>query len=174
MKLTHCLVLASTLLCGCAATHTLPPADLQYGDAYLPPIHVMTDDALKGGEIRNSLRATGMFEDVLSGMPPAGGYAVRIKVAQERDGAAFPLVLLSAATLFLLPLSMDEDTRLDFTLLKGDRKLKGYSYENRTRSYFWLFDRGDEAQAEHMRRLTRSFARDVQRDGLMQAGGTAL
>ena len=79
-------------------------------------------------------------------------------------------MLLSAATLFLLPLPSDADTRMDFTLLKGERTLKRYSYENRTRAYFWLLDRGDEANAEHLRRITRSFARDVQQDDLMQAG----
>lgn len=169
MKAFRYLLLASVFLSGCAATHTLPPTELRYGESYLPPIHVMSNDPLKGGEIRNSLRATGMFEDVLAGQAPADAYAVRVQVAQERDHAAFPLVLLSAVTLFLLPLPSDADTRLDFTLLKGERTLKRYSYENHTRAYFWLLDRGDEANAEHLRRITRSFARDVQQDGLMSA-----
>ena len=104
MKAFRYLLLASVFLSGCAATHTLPPTELRYGESYLPPIHVMSNDPLKGGEIRNSLRATGMFEDVLAGQAPADAYAVRVQVAQERDHAAFPLVLLSAATLFLLPL----------------------------------------------------------------------
>lgn len=168
MKFQFSLLLATAFVSGCAATHSLPPAQLQYGDSYLPPISVMTDDPFKGGEIRNSLRATGMFSDVISGQPPVDGYAVRVNVDQQFDRSPFPVVLLSAATLFLLPLSVDTDSQLKFTLMKGDKALQRYEYENQTRSYFWLLDRGGEAKDEHLRRITRAFARDVQQDALMR------
>lgn len=170
MKFQCSVLFISLLLSGCAATHTLPPTELRYDESYLPPIHVMTDDPLKGGEIRNSLRATGMFSDVISGQPLVDSYGVRISVEQKFDHAPFPLVLLSAATLFLIPLSAEADSKLGFTLIKGGQVLKRYDYRNQTQSYFWLFGRGDEAREEHMRRITRSFARDAQQDGLLVVG----
>ena len=48
MKPFRYLLLASVLLSGCAATHTLPSTELRYGESYLPPIHVMSNDPLKG------------------------------------------------------------------------------------------------------------------------------
>lgn len=169
MKSLFPLVLIAVLISGCATSHSLPSTELRYGDAYLPPIHVLTDDPLKGGEIRNNLRATGMFSDVISGQPPADGYAVRVNVAQERDLPPFPVILLSAATLFLLPISDSMDSRLGFTLMKGGQTLKRYDYENKTQRYTWLLDRKEEATEENLRRITRAFAQDVQRDGLMPA-----
>lgn len=60
-----CLTLcALLLLAGCTATDTLPDRPLTDGQAYLMPLHVMVDDPLRAAELRNALRATGVFEDV--------------------------------------------------------------------------------------------------------------
>lgn len=169
MKAFFTLALGAVVLTGCATTHSLPPTELQYGDDYLAPIHVLTDDPLKGGEIRNSLRATGMFSDVISGEPPAGGYGVRVNFSQERDLPPFPVVMVSALTLFLLPVGDSTDAQLSFTLTQDGKTLKRYDYRNKTQRYLWLLNRDREAEQENLNRMTRAFARDVQQDGLMQS-----
>ena len=168
MKAFLIVALGAVVLSGCATTHSLPPTELHYGDDYLPPIHVLTDDPLKGGEIRNSLRATGMFSDVISGQPPTGGYGLRVNFTQARDLPSFPVVMASALTLFLLPVGDGTDSQLGFTLTQDGKTLKRYDYRNKTQRYSWLLDRNNEAKQENLDRITRAFAHDVQQDGLIQ------
>ncbi|MBI6977309.1 MULTISPECIES: hypothetical protein [Pseudomonas] len=158
---------ALALLTGCATTHTLPEHALPDGKEYLKPIHVMIDDPLNAAQIRNQLRETGVFRSVESGRGNADDYSVWVRYNVQRDMPPFPVVLLSAATLFLLPLSVSIDTTTEFSLQHNGKQLKQYSYRNVTHKYSWLLDGpgGMELQSGH--RVARAFAEDVQRDGLL-------
>jgi len=79
----------------------------------------------------------------------------------------FPVILLSTATLFLLPLSQSIDTTTEFSLQQNGKLLKQYSYRNVTHKYTWLLDGSGGMQQENVNRITRAFAQDVQRDGLL-------
>ncbi len=126
---------AVALLTGCATTNSLPERTLPDGKEYLQPIHVMVDDPLNAAQIRNQLRETGVFRSVETGIGKPGDYTVLIRYNSQRDVPPFPVVLLSAATLFLLPLSISIDTTTDFSLQHDGKPLKQYSYRNVTRKY---------------------------------------
>ena len=115
---------ALALLTGCATTHTLPERALPDGKEYLKPIHVMIDDPLNAAQIRNQLRETGVFRSVESGRGNADDYSVWVRYNVQRDMPPFPVVLLSAATLFLLPLSVSIDTTTEFSLQHNGKQLK--------------------------------------------------
>jgi len=155
------------LLTGCAATNTLPERALPDGQDYLKPIHVMVDDPLNAAQIRNQLRETGVFRSVETGQGKAGDYSVLIRFNSQRDLPPFPVILLSTATLFLLPLSQSIDTTTEFSLQQNGKLLKQYSYRNVTHKYTWLLDGSGGMQQENVNRITRAFAQDVQRDGLL-------
>ncbi|WPN96445.1 hypothetical protein [Pseudomonas sp. MUP55] len=158
---------ALALLTGCATTHTLPERALPDGKEYLKPIHVMIDDPLNAALIRNQLRETGVFRSVESGRGNAGDYSVWVRYTIERDMPPFPVVLLSAATLFLMPLSVSIDTTTEFSLQQNGKQLKQYSYRNVTHKYSWLLDGPGGMEPQNVNRVTRAFAEDVQRDGLV-------
>lgn len=158
---------AFALLTGCAITNTLPERTLPDGQDYLQPIHVMVDDPLTAAQIRNQLRETGVFRSVETGMGKPGDYSVLIRYNSQRDLPPFPVILLSTATLFLLPLSQSIDTTTEFSLQHDGKPLKQYSYRNVTQKYTWLLDGSGGMQQENVGRITRAFAQDVQRDGLL-------
>ena len=158
---------AVALLTGCATTHSLSERTLPDGKEYLQPIHVMVDDPLNAAQIRNQLRETGVFRSVETGIGKPGDYTVLIRYNSQRDVPPFPVVLLSAATLFLLPLSISIDTTTEFSLQHDGKPLKQYRYRNVTQKYTWLLDGSGGMQQENVGRITRAFAQDVQRDGLL-------
>ena len=158
---------ALALLAGCATTNTLPERELPDGKAYLTPIHVMVDDPLNAAQMRNQLRETGVFRSVESGMGKPGDYSVLIRSNVQRDMPPFPLLLLSAATLFLMPLSVSIDTTTEFSLQQDGKALKQYRYRNVTHKYSWLLDGMGGMQEQNGSRIARAFAQDVQRDGVL-------
>lgn len=160
---------ALALLSGCAVNNTLPERSITDAKDYLMPIHVMVDDPLRAAPIRNQLRETGVFRSIESGTGKAGDYTVLIKFNSERDLPPFPVVLLSAATLFLLPLSQSIDTTTEFSLKHDGKLLKQYSYRNVTQKYTWLLDQSGDMAEQNVNRIARAFAQDVQRDGLVPA-----
>ena len=160
---------ALALLSGCAVNNTLPERSITDAQDYLMPIHVMVDDPLRAAPIRNQLRETGVFRSIESGTGKAGDYTVLIKFNSERDLPPFPVVLLSAATLFLLPLSQSIDTTTEFSLKHDGKLLKQYSYRNVTQKYTWLLDQSGDMAEQNVNRIARAFAQDVQRDGLVPA-----
>jgi hypothetical protein len=169
-----CLPLfALLLLAGCAATDTLPDRPLTDGQAYLVPLHVMVDDPLRAAELRNALRATGVFENVQTGAGEPGDYSARIQFKSDHEIPAMPLIFLSAATLFLMPLSNGIDTRTDITLLHEGKVLKQYSYRNLTHKYTWLLDQGGEMQEQNIQRIARAFAGDLRQDQLLPSASQA-
>ncbi|WP_321836250.1 hypothetical protein [Pseudomonas kulmbachensis] len=157
------------LLSGCAVNNTLPERSITDAQDYLMPIHVMVDDPLRAAPIRNQLRETGVFRSIESGTGKPGDYAVLIKFKSERDLPPFPVVLLSAATLFLLPLSQSIDTTTEFSLKHDGKLLKQYNYRNVTQKYTWLLDQSGDMADQNVNRIARAFAQDVQRDGLVPA-----
>ncbi|WP_455825982.1 hypothetical protein [Pseudomonas graminis] len=158
---------ALALMTGCATTNTLPERTLPDGKAYLQPIHVMVDDPLNAAQIRNQLRETGVFRSVETGIGKPGDYTVLIRYNSQRDVPPFPVVLLSAATLFLLPLSISIDTTTEFSLQHDGKPLKQYSYRNVTQKYSWLLDGTGGMELVNVNRIARAFAQDVQKDGLL-------
>ena len=169
-----CLTLcALLLLAGCAATDTLPDRPLTDGRAYLMTLHVMVDDPLRAAELRNALRATGVFENVQTGAGKPGDYSARIQFQSGREIPPMPVIFLSAATLFLMPLSNGIDTRTDITLLHEGKVLKQYSYRNLTHKYTWLLDQGGEMQEQNIQRIARAFAGDLRQDQLLPSASQA-
>lgn len=160
---------AAALLTGCAATNTLPERTLTDAQDYLQPIHVMVDDPENGSSLRNHLRQTGVFRTIETGSGKADEYNVQVKLDVERHLPPFPVILLSTATLFLLPLSNEFDTQTEFTVYQGDKRLKQYTYRNITQKYVWLLDQGGEMREQNLGRIARAFAQDVQQDRLIPA-----
>lgn len=153
---------ASLLLAGCAGTQTLPDPRIEQGQDYLPPIAVMVDSLEHGTELRNYLRESGVFSKVENGAAGEGETQVMVKLDAQPKVAPFPLLFLSAATLFLLPLQSDLDTKADFTVMRDGKVLKRYHYENYMAKYAWLLDLGVPEREENIRRVARAFARDMQ------------
>ncbi|WP_433587844.1 hypothetical protein [Pseudomonas koreensis] len=164
---------AATLLTGCTATNTLPERTLADGQDYLMPIHVMVDDPMNSSTLRNHLRQTGVFRDVQTGTAKGDEYIVQVKLNMQREFPPFPVVLLSCATLFMLPLSKEYNTEAEFSVYQGDKRLKQYSYRNTTQKYTWLLDQGGELEGQNLSRIARAFAQDVQHDHLIPASGAA-
>ena len=162
---------AATLLTGCTATNTLPERTLADGQDYLMPIHVMVDDPMNSSTLRNHLRQTGVFRDVQTGTAKGDEYSVQVKLNMQREFPPFPVVLLSCATLFMLPLSKEYNTEAEFSVYQGDKRLKQYSYRNTTQKYTWLLDQGGELEGQNLSRIARAFAQDVQHDHLIPASG---
>lgn len=160
-----------TLLGGCAATNTLPERTLADGQDYLAPIHVMVDDPQHASILRNHLRQTGIFRSIETGTGKSDEYSVQVKLDMKRDYPPFPVVLLSSATLFLLPLSKEFDTQAEFSVYQGDKRLKQYAYRNNTQKYTWLLDQGGEMEGENLSRIARAFAQDVLHDHLIPSDG---
>ncbi|KXG79481.1 MULTISPECIES: hypothetical protein [Pseudomonas] len=156
------LLTAGLLLGGCAGTQTLPDPQIRDGLDYLPPITVMVDSLEHSYELRNYLRESGVFSSVESGSAPEGQTQVMVKLDAQRKVAPMPLLFLSAATLFLLPLQSDMDTKADFTVMRDGKVLNRYHYENYMAKYAWLLDLGIPERQENIRRVARAFARDMQ------------
>lgn len=154
-------------LAGCTATNTLPETTLADGQAYLAPIHVMVDDPFNASQMRNHLRETGVFSAVEPGVGKAGDFTVWIRFQTKTEVPPFPVVLLSCATLFMLPLSKDIVTQAQFTVLQDGKSLKQYSYSNNTHKYTFLLDQGGEMQAQNFTRIARAFAQDVRHDRVL-------
>lgn len=161
------------LLAGCTATNTLPERTLADGQDYLAPIHVMIDDPLQSSSLRNHLRETGVFRNVETGSGQNDAYNVQVKLNMQREFPPFPAVLLSCATLFMLPLSKEYDTQAEFSVYQGDKRLKQYTYRNNTQKYTWLLDQGGELEGQNLSRIARAFAQDVQHDRLIPVAGSA-
>lgn len=161
------LLAASLSIGGCAATHTLPDPQIDTSGDYLPPISVMVDSPEHASELRNYLRGAGVFSKVDSGTGAKDGTSVLVQLDAQRDTAPFPLLLLSACTLFLLPMQNDLDTHADFAVMRDGKLIKHYRYSNYTTKYSWLLDTGAMDRSENIRRVARAFARDVQKDGLL-------
>ncbi len=160
------LVLTTSLLMGgCAATHTLPDPKLNGGQDYLPPINVMVDAPDHSYQLRNYLRESGVFSKVESGTASGDGTQVMVNLKAEHKVASTPILLLSACTLFLLPIQSDLDTTADFSVMRNGTLIKRYHYQNYTTKYAWLLDLGIPDRQENIRRVARTFARDVQADG---------
>lgn len=166
------IAVGSTLLAGCAVTNTLPEHPAPDGQDYLAPIHVMVDSPMDAANVRNSLRETGVFRSVEAGSGVPGGYSVRARFNSTRD-ISTPLIFLSAATLFLIPIPQTYDTQIDYTLLRDDAVLKHYHYRNVTRKYTWLLDPGGEMQGQNLDRISQAFAADVQHDHVLPSVGFA-
>lgn len=160
------LLTASLLLAGCAGTQTLPDPKIKTGEDYLPPITVMVDSLEHSSKLRNYLRESGVFSKVDTGTAGEGETQVMVKLDAQRKVAPMPLVFLSAATLFLLPIQNDMDTRADFTVMRDGKVLNRYHYENYMAKYSWLLDLGIPEREENIRRVARAFARDMQVTGL--------
>jgi hypothetical protein len=156
------LLTASLLLGGCAGTQTLPDPQIQVGQDYLPPITVMVDSLEHSYELRNYLRESGVFSKVDNGAAGEGETQVMVKLDAQRKLAPTPLLLLSCATLFLLPLQNDLDTKAEFTVMRDGKVLNRYHYENYMTKYSWLLDLGIPERQENIRRVARAFARDMQ------------
>jgi len=159
------------LLTGCAATNTLPERTLVDGQAYLTPIHVMVDDPQRSSNVRNLLRETGVFRAIETGTGKDDEYSVHVNMNMKVDYPPFPVVLLSCATLFMLPLSKEFDTQAQFSVYQGTTRLKQYTYRNNTQKYTWLLDQGGELEGQNLDRIVRAFAQDVQQDRLIPAAG---
>jgi hypothetical protein len=154
-------------LTGCTATDTLPESKLADGQAYLAPIYVMVDDPFMASDMRNHLRETGVFSAVKPGAGKAEDYTVHIKLQTKTEHPPFPVVLLSCATLFMLPLSKEIVTQTQFTVVHDGKSIKEYSYSNNTQKYTFLLDQGGEMQGQNFTRIARAFARDVRNDRLL-------
>ncbi|MHC8371837.1 hypothetical protein ACYZT2_13720 [Pseudomonas sp. MDT1-85] len=163
----------AALLTGCAATNTLPVRTLADGQDYLAPIHVMVDDPENASSLRNHLRQTGVFRTIETGSGKGDEYNVQVKLNVQRDLPPFPVILLSCATLFLLPLSDEINTQSEFTVFQGNKRLKQYTYRNSTHKYTWLLNPGGEMRDQNLSRIARAFAQDVQHDRLVPAVVTA-
>lgn len=161
------------LLTGCAATNTLPERTLADGQDYLVPIHVMVDDPENASSLRNHLRQTGVFRTIETGTGKGDEYNVQVKLDVQRHLPPFPVILLSSATLFLLPLSDEIDTQTEFTVFQGNKRLKQYSYRNITHKYTGLLSPSGEMREQNLSRIARAFAQDVQHDQLIPAVVTA-
>lgn len=153
---------ASLLLGGCAGTQTLPDPQIASDRDYLPAITVMVDSMQHSHEMRNYLRESGVFSKVETGTADAGQTQVMVKLDSKPELAPLPLVFLSCATLFLLPLQDDRDTKADFIVMRDGKVVNRYHYENYTKKYTWLLDRGTPEHQENLRRVARAFARDMQ------------
>ncbi|WP_166219400.1 hypothetical protein [Pseudomonas atagonensis] len=162
-------VASLALLAGCTATNTLPERTLADGQDYLMPIHVLVDDPLQSSPLRNHLRQTGVFRAIETGTGKDDAYNVHVKLNMHREFPPFPVVLLSCATLFMLPLSKEYDTEAEFSVYQGDKRLKQYTYRNNTQKYTWLLDQGGELEGQNLSRIARAFAQDVQHDRLIPA-----
>lgn len=156
------ILAAGLLLGGCTGTQTLPDPQIEAGRDYLPPITVMVDSLEHGSELRNYLRESGVFSKVETGTAKDGETQVMVNLNVKRELAPTPLLFVSAATLFLLPLKNDMDTKADFTVMRDGKVLKRYHYENYMGKYSWLFDLGVPERQENIRRIARAFARDMQ------------
>jgi hypothetical protein len=63
-----------------------------------------------------------VFHSVETGRGKAGDYSVLIRFNSQRDLPSFPGILLSTATLFLLPLSQSIDTTTEFSLQHNGKR----------------------------------------------------
>lgn len=166
-------VVSLVLLAGCAANNTLPERKLADGQPYLAPIYVTVNDPFKAAVMRNHLRQTGVFRDIKTGTVKDDDYSVNVDMKMAYDYPPFPVVLLSCATLFMLPLSKEINTHTQFTLMQGNKTLKQYSYSNDTQKYTFLLDQGGEMEGQNLSRIARAFAQDVQQDHLIPVTGDA-
>lgn len=161
-------LVAGLLLGGCAGTQTLPDPQIKTGQDYLPPVTVMVDSLEHSSELRNYLRQSGVFSKVESGSAAQGETQVMVKLDAQRKVAPAPVLLLSAATLFLLPIQNDMDTKAEFTVMRDGKVLNRYHYENYMTKYSWLLDLGIPERQENIRRVARAFARDMQAASLAE------
>ncbi len=171
MKQCGCSLMV-LLLSGCAATNTLSQMPLAQGQAYLAPLHVTVNDLKRASTLRNDLRETGVFSAIEADVGSEEDYSVHVQMEVKRQYPPYPLVLLSSATLFLLPLSREIGTDAEFTVSQGRKVLKRYRYRNNTQKYTFLLDMGAEVDVQNLNRIAHAFAHDVQQDHLIPVAGT--
>lgn len=172
-------LLAGLLLGGCQTTHSLAPAQPDYGQAQFPPVAVVSSGDLPDYRVRNLLRATGQFERIDPAPLGADAYTVLVRNQSsigKPSGLEQALLVLDSATLFLIPMPAQVDSSFEITVMHGKKTLKQYSYRNHSSSFFQLFHPVGPVQEEHLKRVVDSFVADLQHDGVLKApvNGIAL
>lgn len=170
MTAYRALGLAAMLaLTGCQTTHSLKGAQPDYDQEPMPTLYVMAQGNVSGALVRNKIRASGMFQRIEDGQAPADGYTVQVSTHSNlNDFQNYPLFLLSALTVFVLPVPQELDSQFEFKVLRGEVPLKTYSYHNQSKYFLSILNLGDKSKDEHLRYLIGSFVSELQRDRLLE------
>lgn len=159
------------LLAGCQATHTLEEADLDYSQGLLSEVYVTVKGDYGEHEIRNLVRARGLFSQVRAGQAPEEGYTLRITAEKSsNDMDNYPWMLLGALTAFICPVPQEDESHIDAQLFKGANLLKTYRYSNRSNYYVSLFHL-ESAEVDRRANLGRMISHlifDMQKDELLR------
>ncbi|WP_455924664.1 hypothetical protein [Pseudomonas putida] len=158
--------LCLALLAGCATTHTLPPSPAPQGVGYLMPIRVEVDDQQHAAQVRNGVRASGVFRRVSDGPAQPGDYSVQVHY-QGQYSKPQAMALLDLFTLCLVQSVEVWDSTVDLTLSHDGQVLKHYQYHNLTHVYGNQCQQADPFLNEHFNRIGQAFGADVRRDGLV-------
>lgn len=159
------LILCIAALGGCATTHTLPVQVPPQG-RYLAPLRVEVDDPANASQVRNGLRASGMFRKITQGPAQPGDYSVLVHYQGSHDKPEL-LRFFSVMTVKLVPSPETWDSSVAITLSHDGKVLKTYRYHNVTHVYDSVFDPEDVFQNANLDRIGQVFAADVKRDGLV-------
>jgi hypothetical protein len=159
MRVKVLFLLLSLLLGGCQATHSLKAPEVDYAQQ-LPEINVSVL-GMPDWMLRDDLRRRGTFEQVNSGVS-RDGYNVLV-IANSNIGGLQPQLLLSAFTLFLVPVPVSWDSKVLFTVSRGDQVLGVYAIYNHTSTWRGLFN-ASGGQFEHVQLIADTFIAQVLKD----------
>lgn len=148
------------LLGGCQATHSLKAPNVDYSSQQLPAINVSVI-GMPSWMLRDELRRRGTFEEVKADRSE-DGYNVLV-VANSDVGGIQPQMLLSAFTLFLVPVPVSFDSTVVFSLSHGKQMLGIYTVKNHTESWRGAFNPSG-GQFEHMRLISDTFIAQILKD----------
>ncbi|PYC29280.1 hypothetical protein DMO17_00860 [Aquipseudomonas alcaligenes] len=149
-------------LSGCQVTHSLPEPQLAR-EPQLPEIHVQIAGPVPGHWVRNELRQVGVFEQVAEGRDPSGYNLRVVSLGDYSTARHIPKLLLSAFTLFTVPVPVSWDGRMSFELSRGEQLLARYDIANQTRHYMGLFAHANGAN-ENVRLIVDEFVARLQKD----------
>jgi hypothetical protein len=150
------------VLSGCQVTHSLPEPQLAR-EPQLPEIHVQIVGPVPGHWVRNELRQVGVFEQIAEGRD-SRGYNLRVVSLGDYSTARhIPKLLLSAFTLFTVPVPVSWDGRMRFELSRGEQPLTHYDIANQSRHYMGLFAHANGAN-ENVRLIVDEFVARLQKD----------
>ncbi|WP_285417153.1 hypothetical protein [Pseudomonas sp. efr-133-TYG-5] len=147
------------LLGGCQATHSLKAPVVDYNQA-LPAINVDVV-GLPSWMLRDDLRRRGTFEEVKAGRSE-DGYNLLV-IANSDVGGMQPQMLLSAFTLFLVPVPVSWDSTVIFSLSHGKEVLGVYTVHNHSESWRGAFN-ASGGQFEHLQLVTDTFIAQILKD----------
>jgi len=168
------------LMVGCASTHELEKKTFaKTMDSQFVPVSLLIDDGTGGSGnaypydsyIHEHIQLSGLFKGL--GSASSAPVSIFVKYNRSSNGSTAgdtTKMLVSAATLFLVPTRVDWNYELVFTVTVNG-VVKQYRYKDRVQRSMSIVDSGGKQEVKITQNLVNHFLEEIQKDGFIPTIG---